>query len=181
MSETEIGYLKPASLVYVMTRTIKKLARVSAALLSWHRVKLKRARHHSSRSSAPTDRVDALVRKLVSHATRVADFGACGDDKSRKVIFDGEFDGMRCLIVREPKTTEARVSCTPREREIARMVAKGYPNKAIAAVLEISSWTVGTHLRHVFAKLGVSSRAEMVARLIEAGLINTYLILVSCD
>jgi len=88
---------------------------------------------------------------------------------------------MRCLIVRESKTTEARVSFTPREREIARMVAKGYPNKAIAAVLEISSWTVCTHLRHVFAKLRVSSRAEMVARMIESGLINTCLILACCD
>jgi DNA-binding CsgD family transcriptional regulator len=124
------------------------------------------------RVSAPISPVDKLVRKLVAHATHVADSGPCGDDKSKKVIFDAELDGMRCLIVREPKTTEARVSCSPREREIARMVAKGYPNKAIAAVLEISSWTVGTHLRHVFAKFHVSSRAAMVARMIEAGLIK---------
>ena len=46
------------------------------------------------------------------------------------------------------------------------MVAQGYPNKTIAAVLEISSWTVSTHLRRVFAKLGVRSRAAMVARLV---------------
>jgi DNA-binding CsgD family transcriptional regulator len=52
------------------------------------------------------------------------------------------------------------------------MVAKGYPNKTIAAVLEISSWTVGTHLRHIFGKLHVSSRAAMVALMIEAGLIE---------
>jgi DNA-binding CsgD family transcriptional regulator len=123
------------------------------------------------RVSAPISPVDNLVRKLVA-ATHVADSKPCNDDKSRKVLFDVEFDGMRCLIVREPKTTEARVSCTPREREIARMVAKGYPNKTIAAVLEISSWTVGTHLRHMFAKLGVPSRAAMVARMIEAGLIE---------
>ena len=124
------------------------------------------------RVSAPISPVDNLVRKLVAHATHVADLGPCGDDKNRKVLFDAELDGLHCLVVREPKTTEARVSCTPREREIARMVAKGYPNKAIAAVLEISSWTVGTHLRHMFAKLGVPSRAAMVARMIEAGLIK---------
>jgi len=123
------------------------------------------------RVPTPISPVGNLVRKLVA-ATHVADSAACDDDKSRKVLFDAEFDGMRCLIVREPKTTEARVSCTPREREIARMVAKGYPNKTIAAVLEISSWTVGTHLRHMFAKLGVPSRAAMVARMIAAGLIE---------
>jgi hypothetical protein len=47
------------------------------------------------------------------------------------------------------------------------MVARGYPNKTIAAVLEINSWAVGTHLRRIFAKLHVSSRAAMVARMIE--------------
>ena len=52
------------------------------------------------------------------------------------------------------------------EQEIARMVAKGYPNKTIAAVLEISTWTVGTHLRRMFAKLGVNSRAALVAQFI---------------
>lgn len=47
------------------------------------------------------------------------------------------------------------------------MVAQGYPNKAIASLLEISSWTVSSHLRRMYAKLGVSSRAAMVARLLE--------------
>ena len=52
-----------------------------------------------------------------------------------------------------------------REQEIARMVARGYANKTIAAVLDISTWTVGTYLRRIFAKLGVGTRAAMVARL----------------
>jgi DNA-binding CsgD family transcriptional regulator len=56
---------------------------------------------------------------------------------------------------------------SPREHEIARMVGQGYPNKTIAAILGISSWTVSTHLRRMFAKLGVRSRAEMVARVLE--------------
>jgi hypothetical protein len=47
------------------------------------------------------------------------------------------------------------------------MVAKGYPNKTIAGILNISSWTVCTHMRRIFAKLGVASRAAMVARLLE--------------
>jgi DNA-binding CsgD family transcriptional regulator len=49
------------------------------------------------------------------------------------------------------------------------MIAKGYPNKTIAAVLDISSWTVCTHIRRVFAKLGVGSRAAMIAKLLEDG------------
>lgn len=85
------------------------------------------------------------------------------------VILDLEVDGVRCVLVRRPREDRAEVVLSPREREIARMVAKGYPNKVIARVLEISSWTVSTHLRRVFAKLGVSSRAAMVAHLLEEG------------
>jgi DNA-binding CsgD family transcriptional regulator len=133
---------------------------------------MKRARHHSSRASASADPVDRLVKKLVTHAAHMSGSQACDDYENRNILIDTEIDGVRCLIVREPKTTRPGVSCSPREREIARMVAKGYPNKTIAAVLEISSWTVGTHLRHIFGKLHVSSRAAMVARMIEAGLIK---------
>ena len=131
---------------------------------------MKRARHHS-RASASTDPVNRLVKKLVTHAAQSGS-QVFSDQESRNILIDTEIDGVRCLLVREPKVTKPCVSCSPREREIARMVAKGYPNKTIAAVLEISSWTVGTHLRHIFGKLHVSSRAAMVARMIEAGLIE---------
>jgi DNA-binding NarL/FixJ family response regulator len=52
------------------------------------------------------------------------------------------------------------------------MIAKGYPNKTIAAVLDISVWTVCTHLRRIFAKMGVTSRTAMVTRMITAGLLQ---------
>jgi len=63
------------------------------------------------------------------------------------------------------------IDSKPREIEIARLIAKGYPNKIIADILQISSWTVGTHLRRIFAKLGTTSRAAVVARLKEDHLI----------
>ena len=53
------------------------------------------------------------------------------------------------------------------------MVAQGHPNKIIADVLNISSWTVCTHLRRVFAKLGVGARAAMVARMHDLGTIRS--------
>ena len=49
------------------------------------------------------------------------------------------------------------------------MVAQGYANKTIASVLEISSWTVASHLRRIFVKLQVSSRAAMATSLSGAG------------
>jgi two-component system nitrate/nitrite response regulator NarL len=63
------------------------------------------------------------------------------------------------------------VSLSPRELSIARLIAQGLPNKHISLVLEISPYTVATHLRRIFVKLGVSSRAAMVARLHEKRLL----------
>lgn len=82
------------------------------------------------------------------------------------VLFDREFNGYRVILMRGVCEQETTIALSPREQEIARMVAKGYPNKTIAAVLEISTWTVGTHLRRMFAKLGVNSRAALVAQFI---------------
>ncbi len=60
------------------------------------------------------------------------------------------------------------INLSPRECEIVRLVARDLTNKEIAAVLEISAWTVATHLRRVFAKLSVRSKAAMVASVSEA-------------
>jgi DNA-binding CsgD family transcriptional regulator len=111
--------------------------------------------------------LEAQVRQLVSDSIG-SELQAAEHWTSRAdlVILDVEVDGVRCLFLRIP---EAQAPLSPRELEIARMVAKGYPNKTIASVLDISSWTVASHLRRVFSKLGVSSRAAMVARLLEDG------------
>ena len=67
-----------------------------------------------------------------------------------------------CVLARTHSVPAEPVRLSPRELEVARMIAKGYPNKIIASVLDISVWTVSTHLRRIFAKLGVTSRAAMV-------------------
>lgn len=110
--------------------------------------------------------LEALLRRLVSDILGEDRQAERGPGKADQVILDVEVDGVRCLLLRVP---EGQVPLSPRELEIARMVAKGYPNKTIASVLDISSWTVASHLRRVFSKLGVCSRAAMVARLLEDG------------
>jgi DNA-binding CsgD family transcriptional regulator/tetratricopeptide (TPR) repeat protein len=54
-------------------------------------------------------------------------------------------------------------SLTPTESSVAQLVADGLRNRDIAARLFISRRTVETHLTHVFGKLGISSRTELVA------------------
>jgi DNA-binding NarL/FixJ family response regulator len=129
--------------------------------------------HKASGYSAPSaaDPQD-LLRRLVQAALQVG----CGaspatDSSGRELVLDQELDGARYLLLRA-RPHPPHLAVSPREREIVRMVAKGYPNKIIADVLEISCWTVSTHLRRIFAKLGVGSRAAMVAKLVAEGLLD---------
>jgi len=62
---------------------------------------------------------------------------------------------------------------TPRELELLRLMARGLTNKDISSVLEISVDTVKSHLRHVFAKMDVESRAEAVSEAIRRGLASS--------
>jgi two-component system nitrate/nitrite response regulator NarL len=89
------------------------------------------------------------------------------------VVFAVELDGFCYTLTRScAQIADLSVNLSGREQEIARLVARGLPNKAIAAVLEISPWTVSTHLRRIFAKLDVSTRAEMVASVLKEGLLG---------
>jgi two-component system nitrate/nitrite response regulator NarL len=119
--------------------------------------------------------VQRLIRHLVKQVTDRSAALALPESGAQEIILDEEVDGIRCLLVRlQSKSERTQVMLSPREQEIARMVAEGYPNKTIAAVLDISSWTVCTHLRRIFAKLNVRSRAAMVARLLEEGSIKDH-------
>ncbi|KAI9135711.1 response regulator transcription factor [Acaryochloris sp. CCMEE 5410] len=84
-----------------------------------------------------------------------------------KVVCHFVISGKSCAIV-EIKNTESTSNIpkllTERELQIVYLVAQGQQNKQIANQLRISEWTVSTHLRRIFAKLNVDSRAAMVFR-----------------
>jgi DNA-binding CsgD family transcriptional regulator len=60
---------------------------------------------------------------------------------------------------RDPSTADR---LTPQEQQIVRFVAEGSTNKQVAAQLFLSPRTIDHHLRNVFLKLGISSRAELI-------------------
>ena len=86
------------------------------------------------------------------------------------------FSQTGAVLWRERAETELRASgetlrraeatplgrLTPQELQIARFVATGASTKAVAAQLFLSPRTVDAHLRNIFRKLGITSRAQLV-------------------
>jgi DNA-binding NarL/FixJ family response regulator len=62
---------------------------------------------------------------------------------------------------------EAFPGLTNRERDVLMGLRRGHTDKSLAAMLNISSWTVHTHMKSLFDKLGVHTRAEAVAKFFE--------------
>jgi DNA-binding CsgD family transcriptional regulator len=61
---------------------------------------------------------------------------------------------------------------TARERDILAMISQGLSNKRIARAREISPETVKSHVKHIFLKLAVSTRAQAVSQAGSLGLLE---------
>jgi DNA-binding NarL/FixJ family response regulator len=75
-------------------------------------------------------------------------------DVARKVV--------QCFQ-RSPSGAAGADKLSQREREVLDLAARGYAFKEVADVLGISVTTVGTHIRRIYEKLHVHSRAQAVA------------------
>ena len=64
----------------------------------------------------------------------------------------------------------AFAALTARETEVLDLIARGLDNTAIAARLQISAKTLRNHITSIFAKLGLTSRAQAIVRARDAGL-----------
>jgi len=84
---------------------------------------------------------------------------------------------IRRLITRAhpapaPPQVSGEQTLTRREVDVLRQLAEGKRAAEIADELEISPKTVASHVQSIFAKLGVRSRAQAVARAYERGLVH---------
>jgi len=83
----------------------------------------------------------------------------------------GGASGLTVRVLQSARSTQVApiiaeaYTLTPREREVTEAVARGRSNAEIARELCLSAHTVRDHLTSVFAKVGVSSRGELVATL----------------
>ena len=61
---------------------------------------------------------------------------------------------------------------TPREIDVLRLIARGNPNKIIAAELSLTEETVKSHIRNILSKLGANDRTHAVAIGLKRGIIQ---------
>ena len=103
---------------------------------------------------------------------RALDLGACGA-LSKDTQKDELLNAARCaakgerVINREIKSVLDSVSDAPtlsaRQVEVLELVAKGFDNKEVARLLDLSVDGVKKHLKVIFATLGAASRTEAVS------------------
>ena len=105
----------------------------------------------------------AAVSDLI-HAIRTVARGDSYLDPAMTRLVIGGLGG------RTPRSTfDKGAMLSDREEEVLRLIARGHTNREIAAQLDISVKTVETHKARAMEKLGVDSRAGIVAHAIHAG------------
>jgi DNA-binding NarL/FixJ family response regulator len=100
----------------------------------------------------PCDELIASLRQVREGGSPMTSFIA------RKVV--------QSFYEAEPKQARAE-GLSPREREVLELLARGYFYKEITEALNLSISTVNTHVRRIYEKLHVHSRAQAVAKLAE--------------
>jgi DNA-binding CsgD family transcriptional regulator len=69
--------------------------------------------------------------------------------------------GVQRRIVSHPRAKTGWDSLTDSELRVVNLIAQGVTNRDVATQLHLSLYTVKTHVRNAFGKLGISSRAEL--------------------
>jgi DNA-binding NarL/FixJ family response regulator len=77
----------------------------------------------------------------------------------------------RALAQRQARIVEAR-DLTPRERQVVVHLVQGKSTAAIASTMNVGHATLHAHLQHLFVKLGVHSRLELVAYAMRRGIVS---------
>jgi predicted ATPase/DNA-binding NarL/FixJ family response regulator len=135
-----LAHRAPADALRVAAAAASVRARVGGEFAPFYRVRLERVRAAATAAAGDGDGARRLWAE--GSALRMDDAAALafGTRRSRPASSGG---------------------LSEREQEVARLVARGLSNKAIAAQLHLSVRTVESHVRHVLAKAGLDNRTQL--------------------
>jgi DNA-binding CsgD family transcriptional regulator len=138
---------------------------------------------HAEEMERRVGAVADLALARLAHARTLAARGRSGDRRRAEALADECLRAARRLGMapaQEQATAlladltgvgpDSAAVLTPREREIAELVAGGLSNRTIADQLVLSERTVETHVRNVLTKLALTNRTQVAAWAVRAGL-----------
>ncbi len=125
-------------------------------------------------SLEPADRADyernlARVRAGL-HEQMFSEAWTAGESMSFDEAVEFALSGLEPLRMPVTATTTPKTVLTPREQEVAALIARGLTNREISAALVITERTAETHVQNILNKLGFNSRAQIAAWTVEHGL-----------
>ncbi len=109
----------------------------------------------------------AIARRLLSHF-RLSDSGAMPLDSAHA---PGDFQPPTRPVAPPVYAEPDHERLTPRETEVLTYLSKGFTIKEIAALMGIKWFTVNDHIKAIYRKLNVSSRAEAAVLASKQGLV----------
>jgi two-component system, NarL family, nitrate/nitrite response regulator NarL len=119
---------------------------------------------------------DSLDLETISHALRMGVWGAIAKARAaldlepalyaiaRRELWLSRAQLSSLLMLATPEPHPDLLELTPRENAVMRGVLSGYSNKQIARTLEIAEHTVKIHLHHIYGKLHLHRRVELLLR-----------------
>ncbi|QRY46099.1 AAA family ATPase [Mycolicibacterium boenickei] len=117
------------------------------------------AAEDAGRKLVQSGRTEEAVRQLIVAFETYSRLGATAD--ARRVAREMKPLGIERRIVSQPRATTGWESLTGSELKVVHLIARGASNRATAEQLHLSLHTVKTHVHNVFAKLEISSRAQL--------------------
>lgn len=160
----------------LVSRTVSTTRAIHAAVNSVAALAIVDLRHRSGvKSSRPlqmlvskvreTGNVDSLIAAYRAHPPLLKALASIGDFRDELIatlVRGRDRKAAYAAGLQLPRPAPDPDTLSPREREVLELVVLGLSNGEIANRLFISTVTVKAHIRHIFQKLGVTSRTEAV-------------------
>src|SRR6185369_3974124 len=167
LSEEDAVAIRRAGLVH-------DLGRLGVSNTVWDRpgplteAEIERVRLHPYLTDRMLARVPALrrSREIAAHLRGEARAGRLDGDAVQSVL--------RAAGQRAPARRDWPAGLTAREVEVLGLLARGHANKAIAQRLVVTPKTVSNHVEHIYAKIGVSTRAAATLFAMQQGLVGSF-------